>query len=566
MKFLGSQLSYLLEKRQTRRNLKALARYLGALGAVTVLFAVAFHMIMLYEGKEYSWITGFYWTLTVMSTLGFGDITFESDLGRAFSMVVLLVGIIMLLIVLPFAFIRFFYAPWLEAQVRAQAPKSIPNYVFGHILLTNWGPISKGLGKRFELMNIPYYVIEPDPVRATELNVEGIPVVRGELDERATFEAARLEHARALFVCQDDATNTSVILSAREACAEATIISLAENEESEDLLGLAGASNVLLLKQSLGEQLANRVEVAQCAVHLIGSFENLLIGEFPVHNTPYAGRTLLDSKIRQETGANVVGVWERGRLQQAHASTVLEEWSVPVVVGTEAQIKALDDLVRNDDLTNTHPIIVVGGGKVGAATAQALEEKGMKVHIVERDPVVAERLKDHVTKTFVGESADLELLRRAGVREAPSVVLSTNDDAMNIYLSIYFRKLNPEVRIIARITHERNIESIHRAGADFALSYSSLGVESVLALVQGRDFVFLGGDAELFMLEVPTALFGSTLHTAEIGARTGLNIIGVRAKDELISPGPSTSLAQGATLLAIGSPEQRRAFKRAFES
>jgi spermidine/putrescine transport system permease protein len=55
------------------------------------------------EGQDHSWLTGVYWTLTVMSTLGFGDITFTSDLGRLFSIVVLLSGIFMLLIVLPFA-------------------------------------------------------------------------------------------------------------------------------------------------------------------------------------------------------------------------------------------------------------------------------------------------------------------------------------------------------------------------------------------------------------------------------------------------------------------------------
>jgi voltage-gated potassium channel len=61
-----------------------------------------------------------------MSTLGFGDITFTSDIGRVFSVVVLVSGIILLLIVLPFAFIRFFYAPWLEAQIRLRAPRRVP--------------------------------------------------------------------------------------------------------------------------------------------------------------------------------------------------------------------------------------------------------------------------------------------------------------------------------------------------------------------------------------------------------------------------------------------------------
>jgi len=58
------------------------------------------------EGEYYTWVTGFYWTLTVMSTLGFGDITFTSDLGRIFSIIVLLSGVIFLLVLLPFTFIQ----------------------------------------------------------------------------------------------------------------------------------------------------------------------------------------------------------------------------------------------------------------------------------------------------------------------------------------------------------------------------------------------------------------------------------------------------------------------------
>ena len=47
-------------------------------------------------------------SLTVMSTLGFGDITLISDIGRAFSTVVLLTDIVLLLIVLSLAFIRLY--------------------------------------------------------------------------------------------------------------------------------------------------------------------------------------------------------------------------------------------------------------------------------------------------------------------------------------------------------------------------------------------------------------------------------------------------------------------------
>jgi voltage-gated potassium channel len=98
------------------------------------------------EDRQFSWITGFYWTLTVMSTLGFGDITFHSDLGRLFSVLVLLSGIFLLLIVLPFTFIRFFYAPWLEAQVRVRAPRVLPGEVRDHVILCAWDTIAPGPG------------------------------------------------------------------------------------------------------------------------------------------------------------------------------------------------------------------------------------------------------------------------------------------------------------------------------------------------------------------------------------------------------------------------------------
>jgi voltage-gated potassium channel len=97
MKFLSSQISYFFSERGARENISALLKYLLLLILVIARYSVLFHVIMLYaEGRYHSWITGVYWTLTVMTTLGFGDITFASDIGRFFSIVVLLSGIVLL--------------------------------------------------------------------------------------------------------------------------------------------------------------------------------------------------------------------------------------------------------------------------------------------------------------------------------------------------------------------------------------------------------------------------------------------------------------------------------------
>ena len=143
MKFLPSQLAYLTTDREARTNLRALGRYLGFLGVLIGLYAVLFHVIKLYvEQEQHSWITGLYWTLVVMTTLGFGDITFTSDTGRVFSIVVLLSGVVFLLVMLPFLFIRLFYAPWLEARVRLRAPREVPEGTQGHVIIAEYDAIA----------------------------------------------------------------------------------------------------------------------------------------------------------------------------------------------------------------------------------------------------------------------------------------------------------------------------------------------------------------------------------------------------------------------------------------
>ena len=107
-----------------RRNVLALAKLLALLALVVAVYTAVFHYLMALEGQQHSWTTGVYWVLVVMSTLGFGDITFESDLGRAFSVIVLLSGSVFMLVLLPFMFIQFFYVPWMESQEAARAPRS----------------------------------------------------------------------------------------------------------------------------------------------------------------------------------------------------------------------------------------------------------------------------------------------------------------------------------------------------------------------------------------------------------------------------------------------------------
>ena len=565
MRFPPSELAYIFRAGEMRRDLMALMRYGAFLAGVILLYAAIFQLIMVQvEGQSHSWITGIYWTLITMSTLGFGDVVFYSDTGRLFSLVVLVSGVVLLLVVLPFTFIRFFYAPWLEAQVRLRAPRRLPSTVRDHVIIAHHDEIAGSLVERLEAEQIPYCIVEPDPTAAAHLVNDGLTVVTGELDSRGTYEGVQASQARLLLANRADTTNTNITLTVREVSSDVPIVGIVEHEDSTDILELSGCTHVLPLKVRLGEYLANRVSAGLGNTDVIGTFKGLTIAEFSARNTPLAGLQVRDTRLRERTGLNVVGVWQRGRLMPAFPHTAITDGTIVVVVGTEAQLTALDGLLETASAPEG-PTLVIGAGAVGAAATRALKRKGLHVHVLERDPSALERLRDVADHVFVGDANAREALDKAGLDDAPSVLLTTNDDAVNVYLAVYCRRLKPDLRIVSRITHSRNLEAIHRAGADFALSYASLGAEAVVSILEGHELVLLGENVDLFSVPLPSSLKNKTLAESGIGSRTGLSVVAVQQDGRLItSLHASMRLEAGAQLIMLGGVQQRRAFTDAF--
>lgn len=570
MKFMGVQVSQYLRIGDARRNLGMLARYLVFMVAVTTAFAVMFHALMEHEGQDHSWLTGLYWTLTVMTTLGFGDITFRSDLGRLFSIIVLLTGNVLLLIVLPFAFIRFFLAPWLETQVRFRAPRAVADEVAGHVILCRWDSIASAFGAKLQAFGIPFIVLEPDPTKAAVLHGEGVPVVTGDPEARETFSAVGAARARAIVANLDDPANTNITLTAREESADVPILALANRNESIDLLELAGASAVLPVGRELGEQLARRAASRFGAVFHLGTMDDLVVVEIAVDGTSLVGKTLRELDLRRRVGITVLGARERGLLVPAAAELIPAPHGFLVAVGTASQVEALEAMLDAEDgaLGNEagDHVVVIGGGRVGCAATAALLREGCQVHLVEQDKEAAAHLEREGWSVAVGNAAERRILDAAGFEKTTAVIVTTNDDAMNVYLSIYLRRLRPEVRIAARVTHEKNQEALWRAGADFVASQASLGKEALFAALEGRELVFLGEGVDFFHVPVPDTLVGKTLGSCGVGARTGLQIVAIRREGHNeASPGPGAVLRRQDHLLVVGTSAQRAAFAREFE-
>ena len=556
MKFFTSQLSSLIPTMPARRNLRLLYRFVAVLVALVIAYSILFHLIMVMEGKEHSWITGMYWTLTVMSTLGFGDITFQSDAGRFFSIVVLLSGMVFLLILLPFTFIEFFYAPWVQAQAEARAPRRLSAATRGHVIITNYDPVSMSLIDRLVRYGYDYVLLVGDLQEALRLYDNGIKVVVGAVDRPETYRNVRADQAAMLAVTGTDQVNTNIAFTARELSDKVPIITTANSEDAVDILQLAGSTHVLQLPEMMGQALARRISGVDARTHVIGRFRDLLIAEATAAGTPLVGKTLAEAKLRTHTGVTVIGLWKRGKLESVTATTKIDAHSVLLLAGSEDELHAYDELFCIYHV-NDAAVIIVGGGRVGRATARALKEREVDYKIIELMP---ERIRD--PETYIqGSAADRATLERAGLHQAPAIIVSPHDDDNNVYLTIYIRRLRPDVQIISRATRERNVSTLHRAGADFVLSYASMGSNAIFNFLNRADILMVAEGLHIAETDVPSVLRGKTLAEAEIPKRTNCQVVALRRNGVVDTrPGANTLLEADARMVLVCTPDSEQRF------
>ena len=555
-------IAFFLEHRGRRRGIGRLLWVLSAFTLIVILHSVLFHLLMLYEGRDFSWFTGVYWTLTVMSTLGSGDITFHTDLGRAFSTVVLLSGTTFMLILLPLTFLQFFWMPWMEAQALGRRPRKLDPGTRDHVILVQHDPLSLALIERLVRFQYSYVLIEPDPTEAAPLADEGLNVVLGDLDDPRTYRGARVTDAALVVAARSDEMNTQIASTVRAISESIPIIGTADVPASVDILELAGCNHVLQLGDLLGESLARRTTAGDAMAHVIGEFGELLIAEATTTNTPIVGQTLVEADLRRKVGIHVIGIWERGQFQPARPETRITGQTVLVLAADQDQLYRYNSLfaIYNQ---SAEPVIIIGAGRVGRATARSLEERKVDYRIVERDPEAAGDDRTVVK----GSAAELEVLKEAGIGTAPAVVLTTRDDETNIYLAIYCRQLRPDIQIIARANQERNVQTLHRAGTDFVMSYPSMGAREITNLLQRSSTLVIAEGLGVIRLPVPRTLAGTSIAGSGIRPRTGCSVVAVSQDGSTnVNPDPAEALPSGGEIILIATAEGERLFLKEFSS
>ena len=562
MKEIIQSIPSVFKQRSKKKNVARFLRF----GLVLVLFVFCYMQIytkLMSEelgGVEIGWVEAFYWVLTTMSTLGYGDITFSGDSGRLFSMIVMFTGVFYLFIVLPFVFMEFLYKPFMEYQTGARVARRFEPVKQKHVILTHYDSISHVLMDKLTHFGYPFVLIVSNIKEALRLHDMGFPIMVGNLDENETFVDASIENAAMVVTTDEDIRNVNIAFRARDSSPDLTIVSTCNKTTSEEVLSLAGATHVIRPAQQMGRFLSRRICCTDNATHIIGSFDEVLIAEATIHGTPLVGQNLRDAMLRESYGVNVVGMWERGHFELPNPSTMLNNHTVLLLAGTEETFANYDKDFGNLK-TNNAPVIIIGAGRVGRETAKALDEGNISYRVIESD----EKKASMVSNCILGDASDKSVLERAGINKSPALIITSHDDETNVYLTIYGRKLRPDIQIITRAFVHRNIEPLHRAGADFVMSQDHMGANTIFNLLNRAEILMVTEGLDVFSQATPQSLVGVKVKDCKITEKTGCSIVAIKGDSgTIITPSPENKFSENGEIILIGDETAEKSFESKF--
>ncbi len=325
---------------------KSIIIYVSIFTILVLIYGVVFLYLMgTYENKQYDFITAIYWVIVTMTTVGYGDIYFNSPIGRLFSIVVALSGVMMIFALL----FPLVVTPWLEQTIRKELPSKAPAVLKDHIVICGYNRIVETLIIELDEYGIPFIVIDENEKNIAQLLPKKILCVYGDAADENVLSNSNIKSAKMLIANQSDEKNASIILTAKEHC-NIKVISLVENIARSPYLKYAGADQVVSPKTLFGKYIGRKA-IDPLTDHLAGAtkfFEDLSIVEFPIYpRSVLIGKKLNDARIRAQTGANIVGLWTGGILSlNPQPENVIKENSILLAVGTETQLERLKKMTR----------------------------------------------------------------------------------------------------------------------------------------------------------------------------------------------------------------------------
>jgi voltage-gated potassium channel len=230
-------------------------------------------------------------------------------------------------------------------------------------------------------------------------------------------------------------------------------------------------------------------------------------------------------------------------------------------------------------------VIVCGFDRLGTVLARSLRASSAGFVILEENEARANEARLQGYLCIHGDATSEAALRAAGVMRANALATVLSNDALNVFITLSARALNPDLAIVARGELSSTESKLLQAGADKVVLPTHIGAERIAEVILYKESArFIEGLERShgfqrvlhnfgIELEVITAASQSpavrmTVSAIERQAKGAFFIIQINRRDgDVFTAPPATAvIGEGDGVVLIGRPNRAAILTSLFES
>ena len=517
---------------------------------VIVLVPTVKYLMFVFEEREVTTGQAVIFIVQSLTTTGYGELLpFHSAPMIILTIVLMVSGVFMI-----FMIAGTLMASLVESRLTPKAPTYTSQK--GHVVFTSFNEAVARTIDLLERHKVPYVVAVEDQTHAVDLMKREIHVVCA--DPRYDEGLKRLNVKDAALVVATNADPDNINITLGIANINSTpVLAMMENEKRARLAYAAGAQQVVTLEETLGKQLVDWICADASPTRFLDLLEvdvspEILAQLKPsiIHvgaNSEFCGQTIGDIRLRSKTGATVAAVWnEDGTVSTPSSTTIISE-STLLVLGPQDNVDQMASLMGGPG-PGGH-VVLIGAGRVGQEAGKRLNDAGIKPYVID----ILNRPLFFDGELIVGDATKPHILQQVEIEKADTLIVTINDDSLNIYIVLACALLNPDVDIMARSVHVDAIERLHQAGSNHVLSESILGFQLLqIAMV---EMGVLPKMSNYIVKELTWTQEPVTIHNLTAKHHGEFKVICIIKNGTASEPALNYTLKKGDRLVALGPPE-----------
>lgn len=212
-------------------------------------------------------------------------------------------------------------------------------------------------------------------------------------------------------------------------------------------------------------------------------------------------------------------------------------------------------------------VIICGAGRVGRQVINHLKADETAVVIIEQEEELVKEFLEQGYFVIHGDATQDDILRKAGIEHARGLITALPEDALNVFVTLTAKGLNPKIQVVARMDKLESEAKLYRAGADRVISPAILsGRRMALAILKPMTIDYLDTvvhdhnlqiEIEEIEVEQGSSLTGLTLEESKIKQNTGATVLAIIRGDNVLSnPTATDKICAGDVLIVFGLREQ----------